>query len=261
MGYQKRIMTQLIKQIETIQKKETTLLSIDLSKKLTEEIRESFKPGDMLASQVELTERFGVSRAIIRGALEILETTGVIQRVQGKGAVVVHQQIGYPIHRYTRFTEILEKNGRKAETRVLRKIGIPADKEVAHYLEIEVGEPVVLLESLGKMDGAPISRALQYFPLEKVYDVMRIYDGGSLHQFIFERYNMKLRRVLSLINAQLPHERDCSVLKIENYIPILQVKSVNIDENTEEPIEYVDTRFKSTAIQLSFDLSGDIIDE
>ena len=246
--------------METSQNKGTTLLSIDLSKKLIEEIRTSFKPGDMLPAQVELTERFRVSRTIVRDTLEILETTGVIQRVQGKGAIVLHQQIGYPIHKYTRFTETLEKNGRKAETRVLRKIGIPADKEVSHHLKIDEGEPVVLLESLGKMDGAPVSRGLQYFPLAKVYDVMRIYDGGSLHQFIFERYNMKLRRVLSLITAQLPNELDCSLLEIETHIPVLQVKSVNVDEKTEEPIEYVDTKFKSTAIQLSFDLSGDIID-
>lgn len=245
--------------MNTSQNRETTLLSIDLSKTLTEEIRTRLKPGDMLPSQAELSERFDVSRTIIRDTLEILETTGVIQRIQGKGAIVLHQQIGYPIHRYTRFTETLEKSGRKAETKVLRKIGIPASKEVSHHLKIDVGEPVVLLESVGFMDGAPVSRGLQYFPLEKVYDVMRMYEGGSLHQFIFERYQMKLRRILSLINAQLPSEQDCTVLEIENHIPILQVKSVNVNEKTDVPIEYVDTRFKSTAIQLSFDLSGDLI--
>lgn len=245
--------------MDTNQNKETTLLSIDLSKTLTEEIRSTLKPGDMLPAQADLSKRFGVSRTIIRDALEILETTGVIQRIQGKGAIVLHQQIGYPIHRYTRFTETLEKNGRKAETKVLRKIGIPADREVSQHLKVEEGEPVVLLESVGYMDGAPVTRGLQYFPLEKVYDVMRIYEGGSLHRFIFERYNLKLRRILSLINAQLPNEQDCAVLEIENHIPVLQVKSVNVDEKTDTPIEYVDTRFKSTAIQLSFDLSGDLI--
>jgi len=236
-------------------RKAETLLSIDISKKLTEAIRTSYKPGDMLPPQAELAEQYNVSRMFIRGALEILESTGTIQRVQGKGAVVQQQQIDYPIHRYTRFTETLEKNGRQAETVVLRKIGIPADDEVSHHLQLAHGEPVIMLESLGKMDGAPFSIGRQYFPLEKVYDVMRRYNGGSLHQFIAQRYGIKLRRVLSLITALRPGKKDCMHLELFSQTPLLQVKSVNIDEATKIPIEYVDTRFKSTAIQLSLDLN------
>lgn len=239
--------------------KEETLVSIDLSNRLTEEIRASFKEGDMLAPQKELAERFGVSKAVIINSLEILESTGVVRRVQGKGAVVIQQQIGYPIHSYTRFSEILRKNGRKAELKVLRKIGIPADEEVSSHLKIDEREPVIMLECLGKMDGAPFTIGRQYLPFEKMYDVMRSYNGDSLHKFINERYNMKLRRVHSLITAHLPNETDCSTLEISNQVPILQVKSVNVDEKTGVPIEYVDTKFKSTAIQLSFDLSGDIV--
>lgn len=235
--------------------KQEALLSIDLSKKLKQEIRESLKPGDMLPTQNELAERFKVSKTIIRDTLEILETTGTIQRVQGKGAVVLQQQIDYPIHKYTRFTETLEKSGRQAETVVLRKIGIPAGEEVSRQLKISVGEPVIMLESLGKMDGAPFSIGRQYFPFEKVYDVMRKYNGGSLHQFIAERYGIKLRRVVSLITARRPDEKDCMHLELLPQTPLLQVKSVNVDEATEVPIEYVDTRFKSTAIQLSLDLN------
>ncbi len=240
-------------------KKENTLQAIKISRNLTEEIRTKYKEGDVLPTQSELTERFEVSRSVIKNCLEILETTGVVLRVQGKGAVVVQQQIDYPIHSYTRFSEILKNKGRKSDLKVLRKIGTPADEEVSHHLEIDLGEPVIMLECLGKMDGAPFTIGRQYLPFEKMYEVMRSYNGDSLHGFIRDRYNIKLRRVLSLINAQLPTVRDCSTLGISSKIPILQVKSVNVDEENGEPVEYVKTRFKSTSIQLSFDLSGEII--
>lgn len=243
----------------TEKQKEEALLAIDLSRKLTEEIRTEFKEGDILPQQNELAARFRVGRALLKSSLDILETTGVVKRVQGKGAVVLQQQIGYPIHSYTRFSEILRKNGRKSELKVLRKIGIPADEEVSKHLKLEVGEPVIMMECLGKMDGAPLSVGHQYLPFEKMYDVMRSYDGDSLHGFIRERYNIRLRRVLSLINAHLPNEQDCQALEISNHTPVLQVKSVNVDIETGEPIEYVETRFKSSSIQLSFDLSEEII--
>lgn len=238
--------------------KEETLQAIQLSNKLTEEIRADFKEGDMLPPQGKLVEEYNVSTKVLINCLEILETTGVIRRVQGKGAVVLQQQIGYPIHSYTRFSEILKKNGRKSELKVLRKIGIPADEEVSKHLKLDLGEPVIMLECLGKMDGTPFTIGHQYLPFEKMYDVMRSYTGDSLHAFIRERYNIKLRRVLSLITAHIPCERDCEILEISNTIPLLLVKSVNVDETSGEPVEYVETRFKSTSIELSFDLSGDI---
>ena len=179
--------------------KEKNLRAIKLSNRLTEEIRTSFKEGDILASQHELAERFGVRRAVIKKSLEVLENSGIIKKIQGKGAVVLQQQIGYSIHSYTRFSETLKKQGRKSELIVLRKVGIPADEEISSHLKIDVQEPVIMLECLGKMDGSPFTIGHQYLPFEKMYDVMRSYDGGSLHQFIAERYNIKLRRVLSLI--------------------------------------------------------------
>ncbi len=239
--------------------KEKRLQAIQLSNKLTDAIRADFKEGDMLPPQGKLAEKYEVSTKVLRDCLEILETTGVIRRVQGKGAVVLQQQIGYPIYSYTRFSEILKKNGRKSELKVLRKIGIPADEEVSKHLKLDLGEPVIMLECLGKMDGAPFTIGHQYLPFEKMYDVMHSYTGDSLHAFIRARYNIKLRRVLSLITAHIPSERDCEILEISTATPLLQVKSVNVDEESGEPVEYVETRFKSTSIELSFDLSGDII--
>lgn len=105
------------------------------------------------------------------------------------------------------------------------------------------------------MDGATFSTVSHYFPLEKVYDVMRKYKGGSLHRFILDRYGIKLSRTLSLISAKLPDEADMAILDISPNSPVLQVKSVNVNEKTGEPLQFVVSRFKGMSTQLSVDLS------
>src|SRR5512146_2102839 len=46
------------------------------------------KPGDLLPSETSLANSFGVSRPVIREALKNLEGKGVIEIVNGKGALV-----------------------------------------------------------------------------------------------------------------------------------------------------------------------------
>jgi len=45
-------------------------------------------PGDKLPSERELQEHFGVSRSILREALRVVESQGIISIIQGKGAYV-----------------------------------------------------------------------------------------------------------------------------------------------------------------------------
>ena len=46
------------------------------------------KPGDLLPSETSLATSFGVSRPVIREALKSLEGKGIIEIVNGKGAIV-----------------------------------------------------------------------------------------------------------------------------------------------------------------------------
>lgn len=229
---------------------------VKVSREIVEEIQIHYKPGDFLPSEGELGKHFKVNRHTLRMAIEELVTRGIVGKLQGKGTIVLQKKIDYPIHCNTRFTETLENAGRQPESKVLRKIGIPAQGEVADRLSIKEGEPVILIETLRNMDGATFSMVTHYFPLEKVYDVMRKYEGGSLHKFISDRYGITLVRTLSLICAKLPDETDIATLEISANAPVLQVKSVNVNEENGEPLEFVVSRFKGMSTQLSVDLSG-----
>ena len=55
---------------------------------LREKIENDMEPGDLLPSERELSERYGLSRTTVRLALKELETLGLISRKHGKGTFV-----------------------------------------------------------------------------------------------------------------------------------------------------------------------------
>ena len=58
--------------------------------RILQEVRNgSLQPGERLGSERALAERFGVSRATLRLALDALERVGTIRRVPGRGGVIV----------------------------------------------------------------------------------------------------------------------------------------------------------------------------
>ncbi|MFN2354989.1 MAG: phosphonate metabolism transcriptional regulator PhnF [Desulfopila sp.] len=217
---------------------------------LSEEIRAKHKPGDTLPSEQEMAKRYKVHRNTLRRAIEELVNEGIVGKLQGRGTIVKQKLINYSIHSNTRFTDTLEKCGRKAETVVLRKRGIPAQGDLVEILKLQDNEPVACIETLRKMDDLPFSVVTHYIPLEKAYDLIRLYKGGSLHLFLLERYAIKVRRTTSMIQATLPEKEDIKTLSIMGNSPILLVKSINVDQQTEEPMELAVSRFKGTSTQL-----------
>jgi GntR family transcriptional regulator, transcriptional repressor for pyruvate dehydrogenase complex len=49
---------------------------------------QDLQPGDLLPSEVKMSEDFGVSRPVVREALQALSAQGVIEIASGKGAIV-----------------------------------------------------------------------------------------------------------------------------------------------------------------------------
>ena len=217
------------------------------------EIQKRYKAGDVLPSEKDLAARFEVNRHTVRRAIGELVTQGIVGKLQGKGTIVQQKVINYSINQDTRFTQTLESCGRQPESLVIKKIGLQAEGVVAELLEIPPGKPVILVETLRKMDGAPFSVVSHYLPLEKVYEVMRTYRGGSLHGFLEMQYNLRLKRRLSLISAVLPDQLDQELLEITGNSPLLQVRSVNVDADSGEPVELSISRFKGVSTQLSIE--------
>jgi GntR family phosphonate transport system transcriptional regulator len=146
---------------------------IQIAEELRQNINDgSYKAGDKLPTESQLSVRFGVNRHTIRRAISLLKSEGLLRVDQGRGTFVANALIRYPIGKRVRYNEALNAQGREASYKLVRSLEIPAESAVAEALEIKVGTPVALMERLGLADGQPISVATSYFPLSLFPDIL-----------------------------------------------------------------------------------------
>ncbi|HES76486.1 MAG TPA: phosphonate metabolism transcriptional regulator PhnF [bacterium] len=221
-----------------------------IAKTLETEIKQRYRTGDALPSEVVLATRFGVNRHTLRHAVDVLIEAGIVERRHGSGTFVLGL-IDYAINAKTRFTEQLEGSGFHTDTEVLHHFIAPASSGVARRLNLSENEDVVFIETRRRADGFPFCIVSHFFPARDYAAPLSHYTGGSLHGFLAEHLNLRLRRTESLVTATLPQGDDAQLLSMPNNSPVLRVKSLNVSEDTDQPVEYALTRFRADRIQLS----------
>lgn len=98
-------------------KSKSNLIAQDLALKIH---HKQFKQGDFLPGENQLAELYGSSRETIRKALQQLTSLGLIQKIKGKGSIVLNlEKYSFPISGISSFAELNKSLGMNAETKLL----------------------------------------------------------------------------------------------------------------------------------------------
>lgn len=206
-------------------------------------------PGSKLPTEQELAERFGVNRHTVRRALTLLSDKELIRTEQGSGSFVREQVIDYAVGARTRFHENLLRQERKPRGELVSSGIIPATTEVARALELEKGEPVIVLETLGEADGVRICLASAHFPQARFPGLDdRFRETGSVTRALRHYGVMDYRRKSTHVSSRLPTAREARMLRQAKTRPVLVTESINVDPR-EWPIEFCETRFAAERVQ------------
>lgn len=126
----------------------------------------AFAGHDSLPPELELAEKFSVSRNMVRECLTRLEREGWVIRKHGVGTLinksVVHA--GTRLDFNYELSQTLEMNGKHAETACVRSRTECASEGLAAQLKIDVGEEVLRVSRLIKADGKPAIFCIDYIP-------------------------------------------------------------------------------------------------
>ena len=115
------------------------------------------EPGDLIPSERELGETYGISRMTARQAITELVNEGLFYREQGKGTFVSRSKITQQLIHLTGFTEDIRARGQRPSTTVISATMHPADEAVAEKLRINPGALIFRLQRLRLADGEPLA--------------------------------------------------------------------------------------------------------
>lgn len=219
------------------------LRTLPLNKQIYQELldriqRQQLNPGDVLPTEKELQEHYGVSRVPVRQALARLEAEGYIQRTPGRGTVIT-QRSAFPKVRLSGFAHVYNQLGERMTSRTLAVETVPADEEVAGHLGLHPGAPVMRVRRIRTVDGE-VTACMNNFFAGPAFG-QDLPDSGSeyftLQQFIRENLNREEMEVQEdLIAAAAPAEV-ASLMQIPPGTPVLFVTRRGWDERR-KPVEF-----------------------
>jgi GntR family transcriptional regulator len=186
---------------------------------------ESRMPGD-----VELAERYGVSRMTVRQAVAALVDRSLVQRRQGIGTFVAGDRPDpRSLNRLTSFTE--DMSGQELSTRILAQEVISPPAEIAQALALGKGAHVVFVARVRSVAGAPSSMHHSYLPYGKFPSLDREpLVNGSLYRTLEQVYGTRTRRADQRIRAVAAARDVAKLLEVAPRSPLLQTERLTLDE-------------------------------
>lgn len=200
-----------------------------------------WKPGHLIPSESELAATFGISRTVIRKALDILEADGQVSRVKGKGTVVSEPKTWFEVGstpnslsegsalNSARISAVLESTTTEAGAQVGRLLSTPQDSRVFFVACVQSvnGEPGALGQTFVRCDAS--ERLCELAPA--ALDVRP--DGDDVMAQLEDRYGLKVASSEVIVESTTSNAYESEVLGIRVGIPVFLLSSLSLGKSGE----------------------------
>ncbi|MFF7242620.1 GntR family transcriptional regulator [Embleya sp. NPDC008237] len=211
---------------------------VQIADELARQIRAgTLKAGELLPSETELVERYGVSGGTVRKAVAELRTSDLIETHHGRGSFVKAKP---PVKRKSsdRFRRSHRKAGKAAYIAETEQAGgVPsvnvlyigpteAPADAAERLGVALGTQVLERRRLYFTDGVPTEVASSYLPWDVAKDIPELFaenpGGGGIYARL-EEHGHALVEYTETVVARLASKQETSLLGLSPGAPVLHL--------------------------------------
>lgn len=116
-----------------------------LARLMREQIRKGeFKPGEALPTEMEIAERYEISRMTVRRAIAELVSEGMVYTLQGKGTFVASPKLDNISFELNNFNKEIVQRGLDYKTTLLEAKIIRADEKLRSIFDLDEGNHRIL---------------------------------------------------------------------------------------------------------------------
>ena len=202
------------------------------------------KPNDKLNSENEFMKVYDVSRATVRKALSLLEQNGYIQKIKGKGSIVLDiNKFDFPISGIVTFKELSKKIGKKSNT-ILKELTIMKEDEyLMKQLNLSFEDEIWKVIRVREIGDEKIILDKDYFNKKIISDLTKDICRNSIYEYIENKLGIKISFAKKEITVQNATDEDKEHLDLKEYDMVVVVKSYTyLDDAT--LFQYTESRHR-----------------
>lgn len=212
---------------------------VQIADDIVQQIRAGvLKPGDMVPSESELVERYGVAGGTIRKAMVEVRASGLVETRHGKGSTVKDRP---PVrHRSSdRFRRSLRQEGGKAaylaesaQSGATAKVSVlyigpmEAPADAAERLGVEASAQVLARRRLYFRNGTPVETASSYLPWDVVKDIPELFaenpGGGGIYARL-EDHGHEFAEFVETLQARPASKAEATELALSPGAPVVHL--------------------------------------
>lgn len=206
---------------------------LSIAQDLTNKIKHGQYPeGSLLPSEPILATLYGTSRGTIRKALLELTSNGQIQKVKGKGSIVLDiAKFVFPVSGITTFTELNQKQQMHASTQVLaletRSLPTSIKKQVNCHDDI-----ATFVQRLRIIDQEPVVVDEDYILKSVIPEIPMSVAEHSLYAYIEDELDLKISYATKTITVEPVTEKIQQALQLEDVNLAVVVRSLTYLNDT-----------------------------
>ncbi len=174
-----------------------------------------WKPGDKIPIQQELSEKYGVSLAVVRQAVQLMVNEGSLTKIQGKGTFVLGHRIKQGPKKLTSFTQELRSKGWKPSSKILEAKIITDETAISEIFGISPKEEIIKISRLRFIDNDPLGIQTFFCPHKIAEGILKKELESSLYEMLENDYGLKITSANEKYYATILEKNKCELLGVE----------------------------------------------
>ncbi|MDB6224429.1 trehalose operon repressor [Lactobacillus amylovorus] len=193
-----------------------------------------YEAGDFLPSESQLTTLYGSSRETVRKALNQLTALGLIQKIKGKGSIVLDlEKYSFPISGITSFAELNKSLNMHAQTKVITlKKMTDLPKMFKEKFPEQKKQAGIYVERLRLIDDEPAVLDCDYLFSPPIDDLPKEAAENSIYDYIENKLGLDISYATKVITVEKIDDKCQKLLQLEDSLAVLVASHNFLNDTT-----------------------------